>query len=90
MPWWIKYTPNGEKRPVAMGAFDTQEEAEICLEGYRKGDPDDGKHCPIDPGEIVEYDGNYPDTLPHPIGREVRGDTEYQVYSDGSADPIVK
>jgi hypothetical protein len=90
MPWWIKYTRDGETRPRAMGQFDTEEEALECLEGYRKGDPDDGKHCPKDPGEVVEYDGDYPHTLPHPVGREVRGGIEYQVYSDGSADPITK
>ena len=88
MPWWIKYTPKGKTRPCAMGQFDTLEEAEECLAGYRIGDPPGT--VPGDAGEIVEYDGDYPHTLPHVIGREVRGTTEYTVYSDGSADPIVK
>lgn len=89
MPWWVKFIPNGKTRPVAMGQFDNIEDAKACLAGHRTGPNPDGSEPPDDPGEIVEAGNDYPSTLPHVVGKVVRGDVEYQVYSDGSMDPNV-
>jgi hypothetical protein len=86
MPWWIKFVPRGGTKPVAMGAFDTEEEAQTCLEGYRQGDEPYGP--PEDPGELVEAPMGYPSTLPHVMGTEVRNGIEYRVWSDGTTEPL--
>lgn len=87
MPFWFKFTPDGQTRPLANGPFATVEEAEAAQTDWQQGPP--GGPVPQDEGEIVEADENYRSTLPHALARVAVNEVDMIVYSDGTSEPAV-
>jgi len=86
MPYWLKFTPDNQNYPIAMGPFDLEADADAAQAERVSppvGDP------PTDAGTVVEGDLGYPHTLKHPIGKQADGAGQDNIlYSDGSLEPI--